>query len=55
MDYANDTEKTLKNNKNDVFYQGKSLAYYEMLGVLKLELEVTGEDLRDYGLSYDIE
>jgi len=38
-----------------VFYQGKSLAYYEMLGVLKLELEVTGEDLRDYGLSYDIE
>ena len=55
LDNANDTMKELKNNPKDLFYQGKQLAYYEMIDTIKNELEAHNQDLKDYGLDFDLE
>ena len=55
LDNANDTMKELKNNPKDLFYQGKQLAYYEMIDTLKNELEAHNQDLKEYGLDFDLE
>ena len=41
-DYANDAKSELKNNKDDIFYQGKELAYTEILDVINTELIANG-------------
>ncbi|WP_407389088.1 hypothetical protein [Allisonella histaminiformans] len=46
LDNANDTMKELKNNPKDLFYQGKQLAYYEMIDTIKNELEAHNQDLK---------
>lgn len=55
IDYANDADKERKDNQDDAFYNGKWLAYTEMLNVLKNELDVRDADLKEYGLDFDIE
>ncbi|WP_288698670.1 hypothetical protein [Allisonella histaminiformans] len=55
LDNANDTMKELKNNPKDLFYQGKQLAYYEMIDTIKNELEAHNQDLKEYGLDFDLE
>ena len=55
LDNANDTMKELKNNPKDLFYQGKQLAYYEMIDTIKNELESHNQDLKEYGLDFDLE
>lgn len=55
LDNANDTMKELKNNPKDLFYQGKKLAYYEMIDTIKNELEAHNQDLKEYGLDFDLE
>lgn len=55
LDNANDTMKALKNNPKDLFYQGKQLAYYEMIDTIKNELEAHNQDLKEYGLDFDLE
>lgn len=47
--------KELKNNPKDLFYQGKQLAYYEMIDTIKNELEAHNQDLKEYGLDFDLE
>ena len=55
LDNANDTMKELNNNPKDLFYQGKQLAYYEMIDTIKNELEAHNQDLKEYGLDFDLE
>lgn len=55
LDNANDTMKELKNNPKDLFNQGKQLAYYEMIDTIKNELEAHNQDLKEYGLDFDLE
>lgn len=55
LDNANDAMKELKNNPKDLFYQGKQLAYYEMIDTIKNELEAHNQDLKEYGLDFDLE
>ena len=38
----------------DAFYDGKKLAYYEMLSILQSELAAQGENLVDFGLDIDL-
>jgi len=39
---------------NDDFAKGKRLAYYEMLDVIKNELELKDQDIKEFGLDIDI-
>lgn len=55
LDNANDAMEEGKSNEADSFYQGKRLAYYEMLDVLKSELEIREQDLKEFGLDIDLE
>ena len=55
LDNANDAMKELKNNPKDLFYQGKQRAYYEMIDTIKNELEAHNQDLKEYGLDFDLE
>ena len=55
LDNANDTMKELKNNPKDLFYQGKQLAYYEMIDTIKNELEAHNQVIKEYGLDFDLE
>lgn len=55
LDNANDTLQESLNNKDDEFYQGKKLAYYEMLDVLKNDLDIREQDLKEFGLDIDLD
>lgn len=55
IDNANDTVEELNENKDDDFYKGKKLAYYEVLDTIKNELEVRGLNLDEFGLNIDLE
>ena len=55
VEYANDTLEELNQNPDDKFYQGKKLAYYEMLDSIKSRLEVREEDIANYGLDFDLD
>lgn len=55
IDNANDALEELKENKDDDFYKGKKLAYYEILDTIKNELEVREQDLKELGLDIDLE
>ena len=41
-DYAKETKDELQKNKDDVFFQGKDLAYMEILDVIATELKANG-------------
>ena len=42
-------------DRDDLFKQGRRLAYFEMLDMLKTEMEVRDADLREYGLDIDVD
>ena len=46
--------KETKNDKSDFAY-GRRLAYYEVLDILKSELDIHDADLKDFGLDVDLE
>ena len=47
---AQETVGEWKKDKNNLFYDGKALAYYEMLDIIKAELDIREQDLREFGL-----
>ena len=47
------TEEAKENN--DDFYNGRKLAYYEMLDTIKSELYVRDADLKEFGLDINLE
>lgn len=55
IENANDAAEEAKQNKNDDFYKGRKLAYYEILDTIKSELDVRDADLKEFGLDIDLE
>ena len=55
LENANDSRKEDSENKGSEFYDGKSLAYYEVLNTIKNELEVREQDLKEFGLDINLE
>lgn len=54
VDNANDAVEESNKDRGDAFNQGRRLAYYEMLDILKSELDVRDADLKDLGLDIDV-
>lgn len=55
IDNANDALEEERKNKDDAFYKGKKLAYYEILDTIKNDLDINDQDLKEYGLDVDLE
>ena len=55
IENANDAAEEAKQNKGDDFYNGRKLAYYEILDTIKSELEAHDQDLKEFGLDIDLE
>lgn len=45
----------VRENPNDEYKTGHIIAHYEILDIIKTELEVRGESLKNYGLDMDLE
>ena len=54
VENANDAVEESEKDKSDAFNQGRRLAYYEMLDILKNELDVRDADLKELGLDFDV-
>lgn len=52
---AKESHDEMEKNKSDIFVQGRNLAYYEMLDMLKSGLDMYDVSLEDYGLDVDLE
>lgn len=48
---ARDALKDRKENEGDLFYQGRTLAYYEIFDTIRNELIVRDQNLDDYGIT----
>ena len=55
IDNANDAVEESRKDRSNMFSQGRRLAYYEMLDILKSELDVRDQDLKELGLDIDLE
>lgn len=55
LENANEAVEESKNNKDDQFAAGRRLAYYEMLDILKTELDIKEQDLKDLGIDVNLE
>lgn len=55
LENANEAVIESKENKEDAYCAGRRVAYYEMLDILKTELDVREQDLKDFGLDIDLE
>ena len=52
---AQETVGEWKKDKSNLFYDGTALAYYEMLDIIKAELDIREQDLRECGLDINVE
>ena len=55
VERAKEAAGEAKEDKTDSFKDGRALAYYEVLDILRSELEVRDLDLKDIGLDFDLE
>ena len=55
LENANEAVEESKADREDMFAAGRRLAYYEMLDILKTELDVRDQDLKEFGLDIDLE
>ena len=55
LENANDAVEESKKNPEDEYNIGRKVAYYEMLDILKTELNVRDQDLKEFGLDIDLE
>ncbi len=55
IDNANEAGQDCKKDAADAFKQGRKLAYYEMLDILKSELDARDEELSEYGLDINLD
>lgn len=55
LDNANDAADEYKRDKSNKLLAGRKMAYYEMLDILRTELDVRDEDLEEFGLNMDFE
>ncbi len=52
---ANEAVGEYQKDTNNLFMVGRKLAYYEMLDILRTELDVRDQDLKELGLDIDLE
>lgn len=52
---AKEARDEAKEKKNDLFLDGRNVAYYEVLDILKTELDVRDIDIKEMGLDVDLE
>ena len=55
LDNAYDAIEESNKNKDDDFYKGKRLAYYEVLDTIKNELKARNQDLKEFCLDIELE
>lgn len=55
VENANDALEESNQNKDDDFYKGRRMAYYEIMDTIKNELEASSQDLKEFGLDIDLE
>lgn len=55
LENANEAVEESKENKDDAYCSGRKIAYYEMLDILKTELDIRDQDLKEFGLDIDLE
>lgn len=55
LENANEAVEESNENQEDLFAAGRRLAYYEMLDILKSELDVRDQDLKEFGLDINLE
>lgn len=55
LDNANDAAEEYKSDKSNKLLAGRKMAYYEMLDILRTELDVRDEELEEFGLNIDLE
>ena len=55
LENANEAAEESKANKDDAYCAGRKVAYYEMLDILKTELDIKEQDLKEFGLDIDLE
>lgn len=55
IENAHDALEESRKNKDDDFYKGKKLAYYEILDTIKNELDIGDEDLKEFNLDINLE
>lgn len=55
VERAKESANEVKENPENDFQAGRNMAYYEMLDILKTELEMKDQDLKTFGLDLDLE
>ena len=55
VEKANDALKESISNKDDLYFEGRKIAYYEVLDTIKSELDAHDQDLKEYSLDIDLE
>lgn len=55
MDNAIEASKEYAENRKDLFNSGRSLAYYEVMDIIKSELICNGYDTEEFGLDIELE
>lgn len=55
IERADEAMQEYQKDKNNDFESGRSLAYYEMLDILKTELDLHDQDLKEFGLDINLE
>ena len=55
VERADEAMQEYINDKDNDFKNGRSLAYYKMLDILRTELDLSEQDLNEFGLDFDLE
>lgn len=51
---ANEAHEEAAKDAKNTYNAGRKVAYYEMLDILQAELDANGQDLKEYGLEFDL-
>ena len=55
LERAKEANEERRDNPEDNFQAGRNMAYYEMLDILKTELDIREQDLGEFGLNINLE
>lgn len=55
VERADEAMQEYINDKDNDFKNGRLLAYYKMLDILRTELDLSEQDLNEFGLDFDLE
>lgn len=55
IERANESVAESREDPENAFEAGRNMAYYEMLDILKTELDLREQDLKEFGLDINLE